>query len=68
MADVKPIMRDTLMPKGGQRRGRPPVAEPLTPVTSWVPPAVANRLDRMATKQDMSVSQLVCRLLILRVR
>lgn len=58
------VSADSLMIAGPRKRGRPPVAEPLQPVTTWVPPAYLERLDRLARKHDVSVSKLVCRVLL----
>ena len=38
-------------------RGRPPAAaEPLVPVTSWLPVSVVDRMMRHASEQHLSVS------------
>ena len=67
--DMKPIMQDTLMPKSfGAKRGRPPLEDPLTPVTVWVPQSVATRLDHISTQNSTSVSKLVRQMLFLRLR
>lgn len=50
-----------------KRRGRPRVPEPLEPVMTRLPRGEYERLCRAATKQDMPVSALVRRLLILRL-
>jgi len=57
-------MSDTdLLILGSRRRGRPPVAEPLKPVTTWVPPAYLERLDRLALKHGVPVSRVICKLI-----
>ena len=60
MSEITP---DSLMVVGPRRPGRPRVAEPLKPVTAWVPPAYLDRLDKLARKHDVSVSKLVCRVI-----
>lgn len=68
MADeIKPIMRDTLLPKGGQRRGRPPGEEPGSPVMTWLRQSEHDRLIRLANSREQTVSSLVRSLLILRL-
>jgi len=50
-----------------RQRGRPRVEEPLEPVMTRLPRVEYEKLCRAATRQDMPVSALVRRLLILRL-
>jgi len=47
--------------------GRPRAAVPHSQITAWVPTAVHDRLVRMATARDVSVSRLVNRIVLLQL-
>lgn len=47
--------------------GRPRLAEPTSPVTTWVPPSTHDRLIKIARARDASVSAVVRELLHLRL-
>lgn len=46
-----------------RRPGRPKAADPMTPVCSWVPTRLYDRLAREATRRDESLSSYVRKLL-----
>ena len=47
-----------------ETRGRPlDGAEKKVPLTTWVPKSYTERLGRIATAREMTVSKLVCRVL-----
>jgi predicted HicB family RNase H-like nuclease len=48
--------------------GRPRVAEPLSTVSTRLPPAYHDRLVQMAGKHDVSISRLVRTLLTLQIK
>lgn len=50
-----------------KQRGRPPVADPKSPVTTWLRQSEHDRLIRLAEKRETSVSSLVRSLLILKL-
>lgn len=50
------------------KRGRPPVEQPLSHVSTRLPPAYHDRLVKLAKHQDKSVSALVRDLLTLKLR
>jgi len=54
-------------PKPPRGPGRPRKDEPLSPVTTWVSPAVHDRLLRLARQQDQSVSGVLRNVLILKL-
>lgn len=47
--------------------GRPPKDDRLFPVTAWVPPALHQRLLRLASQHDQSVSGVVRQVLIVKL-
>jgi len=49
-------------------RGRPPLAEPRKPLTTWVEPREYERLKRLAHGTDRSMSSLVSSMLKLRLK
>ena len=51
-----------------RRRGRPRVSEPMSFVSTRVPPSYHDRLIKMAAEKDVSVSRLVRSLLMLQLR
>lgn len=57
------ITEDSVLVVGGRKRGRPPVDDPLTPLTVRVPTAYYDRIHRMATDRRVSISMLVRSLL-----
>lgn len=50
------VSEDSLFVCGKRGRGRPPVDDPLTPVTIWIPQTYHERLTKLATLYDVSVS------------
>ncbi len=48
--------------------GRPRVAEPRTAVSTWLPVGTAERLYTAARAEDISVSELVRRIVVLRLK
>lgn len=51
-----------------ERRGRPRAPEPMTSLSTWVPTRVYERYRQMAERQDMSVSELARRVLVIQVK
>jgi hypothetical protein len=54
-------------PKPPRGPGRPRKDAPLSPVTAWVPPAVHDRLLRLAKQHDQSVSGVLRTVLVLKL-
>jgi len=51
-----------------RRRGRPTVEEPRTSVSTWVPATLHDRLIAVAKSHDVSVSEYVRKVLVLRLK
>jgi hypothetical protein len=51
-----------------RRRGRPRVDQPRTSVSTWVPATLHDRLIEQANRAELSVSEYVRRVLIVRLK
>lgn len=58
MSEVADVTESSLLIASGSRRGRPPVPDPLVPVTMWISREHHDRLIKLANLHDMSVSAL----------
>lgn len=65
---MPPRRDDETPPVERHRRGRPRSAEPKSSVSTWIPARDHDRLIRMASERDQSVSETVRRLLQWRLR
>jgi hypothetical protein len=60
MSEITP---ESLLVVGGARRGRPPVKERKVTLTTNVPPAYYDRIQKLAEAQGEHVSVFTCKLL-----
>lgn len=62
-------MKRPLPPLAGEvHRGRPRNAEPSSSVSTWLPAGAHDKLIRLANREETSISALVRRLVLVRLR